>query len=680
MLYTARVIMGENHDHTGIIRGTYYAHIDGLRAVAVLAVLLFHAFPEACRGGFIGVDVFFVISGYLITHGLMRDLKAGEYSIGRFYVRRIRRILPAYAFMLLLTLLAGTLIYYGDKLILLVRSARAGTLFYSNIYFLHHSGYFEPNAHENPLLNLWSLSVEEQFYIFFPLLLAGLYKWWRNKLKTALWFVALCSLVAATILVQTGHPNTAFYHLPFRAWELLAGSLTAIYGCSILKRSRAYIAAGAFMLLAGGYILYSSATPFPGACALLPVICAVCLILFGNTGITRSILEWSPTVFIGKISYSLYLFHWPALVYCHYLLDGEWSKTVVASMALLLALLLSIISWRWVETPIRLTKWAPKRYFIFASACLVILLSAAQAMSRLYIYEFRHPSSIIPEKYWNGEAPNPLTYPDPKWEECENLTPNSLSVLGKDSTPVYLLWGDSHAMALSPGFYHFSERNNINGLFINRKHVLLNNSYTKSYKNNAAWLDNVLRWLEQHPELKTVILGNRWASRARGNSNEIPGSSYRIMRHDGKGKTKEEIFRLGVVELCERLHAMKRRVIILADVPEQGYDIPSAYSRCYLLRQRKAEIRSIPHSEYLERQSEVIQCFREIEERGLAHILWTDDIFYPQGHPIELECNGRCLYVDDDHLSPTGARFVVQHWEQELIRLLTRPESEPSGT
>lgn len=672
--------MGESHDHTGIIRGTYYAHIDGLRAVAVLAVLLFHAFPEACRGGFIGVDVFFVISGYLITHGLMRDLKAGEYSIGRFYVRRIRRILPAYAFMLLLTLLAGTLIYYGDKLILLVRSARAGTLFYSNIYFLYHSGYFEPNAHENPLLNLWSLSVEEQFYIFFPLLLAGLYKWWRNKLKTALWFVALCSLVAATILVQTGHPNTAFYHLPFRSWELLAGSLTAIYGCSILKRSRAYIAAGAFMLLAGGYILYSSATPFPGACALLPVICAVCLILFGNTGITRSILEWGPTVFIGKISYSLYLFHWPALVYCHYLLDGEWSKTVVASMALLLAFLLSIISWRWVETPIRLTKWAPKRYFIFASACLVILLSAAQAMSRLYIYEFRHPSSIITEKYWNGEAPNPLTYPDPNWEECENLTPNSLSVLGKDSTPVYLLWGDSHAMALSPGFYRFSERNNINGLFINRKHVLLNNSYTKSYKNNAAWLDNVLHWLEQHPELKTVILGNRWASRARGNSNEIPGSSYRIMRHDGKGKTKEEIFRLGVVELCERLHAMKRQVIILADVPEQGYDIPSAYSRCYLLRQRKAEIRSIPHSEYLERQSEVIQCFREIEERGLAHILWTDDIFYPQGHPIELECNGRCLYVDDDHLSPTGARFVVQHWEQELIRLLTRPESEPSGT
>ena len=672
--------MRENHDHTGIIRGTYYAHIDGLRAVAVLAVLLFHAFPEACRGGFIGVDVFFVISGYLITHGLMRDLKAGEYSIGRFYVRRIRRILPAYAFMLLLTLLAGTLIYYGDKLILLVRSARAGTLFYSNIYFLHHSGYFEPNAHENPLLNLWSLSVEEQFYIFFPLLLAGLYKLWRKKLKTALWFVALFSLVAATILVQTGHPNTAFYHLPFRAWELLAGSMTAIYGCSILKRSRTYIAAGSLILLTGGYILYSSATPFPGACALLPVICAVCLILFGNTGITRSILEWSPTVFIGKISYSLYLFHWPALVYCHYLLDGMWSKMIVASIALLLALLLSIISWRWVETPIRLTKWESKRYFIFASACLVILLSVAQAMRQLYIYELRHPCPIITEKYWSGEAPNSITYPDPKWEECENLTPNSLSVLGKESTPTYLLWGDSHAMALSPGFHHFSESSGINGLFVNRKHVLLNNSYTNLYRNNAYRLENVLQWLELRPELKTVILSNRWAVRAKGCANETPDGAVRYIRHDGKGQTTTEIFRLGVTELCERLHAMKRRVIILADVPEQGYDIPSAYSRCYLLRQRKAEIRSIPHSEYLERQSEVIQCFREIEERGLAHILWTDDIFYPQGHPIELECNGRCLYVDDDHLSPTGARFVVQHWEQELIRLLTRPESEPSGT
>lgn len=671
MLYNAKANMDKKYDHSGIIRGTYYAHIDGLRAAAVLAVLLFHAFPDVCSGGFIGVDVFFVISGYLITQGLIRDLRQGEYSVGRFYVRRIRRILPAYAFMLMLTLSAGTLIYYGDKLLLLTRAAQAGTLFYSNIYFLHHSGYFEPNAHENPLLNLWSLSVEEQFYILFPLFLAGLYKWWRNRLMPALWCIAILSLAAATFLVQTGHPNTAFYHLPFRSWELLAGSLTAIYGVSKSVHRRAFIAIAALVLLIMAYVLYSSATPFPGIAALLPVLCAVGLIQFGNAGITKHILEWGPTVFIGKISYSLYLFHWPALVYCHYLLNGVWSKTTSSSIALLLAFILSIISWRWVEMPFRLTKWAPKHYFIFASTCLLVLLAGTLVSRRIYRYETMH-NPILTEKYWNGNPPS--LYPDPKWEECENLTPNSLSVLGKDSTPTYLLWGDSHAMAISPGFHDFSEKNDINGLYINRKHVLLNQSYTEMYGNNAAWLEDVFQWLRMHPELKTVILCNRWAVRAKGNANEIPGSSVRYIRHDGKGETTEEVFRLGITELCKRLQSMNRQVIILADVPEQGYDIPSAYNRCYLLRQRKADIRSIPLSEYSERQSEVIRCFRELERKGLARVLWTNDIFYPQGEPIELDINGHCLYVDDDHLSPTGARFVVQHWEKELIKLLSNPK------
>ena len=150
-----------------VIRGKYYPHIDGLRAFAVLSVLIYHAFPALFPGGFIGVDVFFVISGYLITKGLLKDLDEKTYSIASFYVRRIRRIFPAYLSVVAFTLITGIVVYYGPELLTLAKTALCSSVFLANIYFERNSDYFSPNAHENPLLNLWSLSVEEQFYVFF---------------------------------------------------------------------------------------------------------------------------------------------------------------------------------------------------------------------------------------------------------------------------------------------------------------------------------------------------------------------------------------------------------------------------------------------------------------------------------------------------------------------------------
>lgn len=654
------------NNNADIIRGTYYPHIDGLRAFAVLSVLLFHAYPWFCSGGFIGVDVFFVISGYLITKGLLVDLDNGEYSIGRFYMRRIRRILPAYVAMIVFTMLLCVLCYYGNQVNLYAKTAVSSAVFSTNLFFYKTSGYFSPNAHDNPLLNLWSLSVEEQFYIFFPLLLAALHRWLRQRMKFAVWCLAGASLIGSTIWVLLLHRDTAaFYLLPSRAWELLAGCLLAMHCRETFKPWKWN---GAVLLvLVTSFFVFSEALPFPGITALIPIVCAVILLASGHVGWAAPVLRHPVTVFIGKISYSLYLFHWPLLVCGHYVLDEYIPTGCVSFIALVMSFVCSVLSWRFIETPFRRTRREPKYYFSFAAIALACVCCFSIAMRALWHEELRH-QRIIVESYWDGAAPSAEHYSDPEWEENENRTKNSLTVLGKDENPRYVLWGDSHAMAVSPGWHYFSEKTGINGIYINRKHVLLKNTYTGLYVRNAEWVESVLVWLGEHPELKNVVLLNRWAVLAQGfiNENRKPTRYYRI---DGMGGTSAEIFERGLTELCERLAQMGKNTIIISSIPEQGVNIPEKTQKLGLFRLNIPLC--LPYNEYQERQKEVKSVFVKLQERGLAHVVWIDDVFYPKGTPIPLlNSRNECFYVDDDHLSPSGAKYLLKQIEERVIPLL----------
>jgi peptidoglycan/LPS O-acetylase OafA/YrhL len=354
-----------------VIQLKYRPDIDGLRAIAVLSVVIYHAFPWMIPGGFTGVDIFFVISGYLISGILYKGLKAnggaGNFSFGEFYARRVRRLFPALITVLLATMAYGWLILLPDEFQQMGKHVAAGTLFIQNIVFWQESGYFDIAASLKPLLHLWSLAVEEQFYIFFPPILLLI---WKKKWPLAAIMGVL--LIASMIgnLVMSGHGGTAaFFLTPYRAWEFLGGSLLAWWHYERgheeeVPPYREALSWGGALLLALGMAFIRTGDPYPGWRALLPVA-GTLLLMEGGAGtgvkgawVNRKILSNPAVVWVGLISYPLYLFHWPALSFVH-IIKGENPKPGYIVAALGVSLLLTILTYYFIEKKIRrnTSKW-----------------------------------------------------------------------------------------------------------------------------------------------------------------------------------------------------------------------------------------------------------------------------------------------------------------------------------
>ena len=334
---------------------TYRADIDGIRAVAVLAVIFYHADVKFFSGGYIGVDIFFVISGYLITTILLRELDENEFSLARFYERRIRRIFPALFAFMTVTLVVSSIFFDANEFQEFSKSLIATTLFSSNILFWTQSGYFEGPSELKPLLHTWSLAVEEQFYIFFPLLLALLARYVRPRLAPALAGITLISF-AINIYGLNHDPSGAFYLAHMRVWELLMGSIlaTRIIPTKINLHTRNLLGLIGLGMISVPVFLYTIDTPFPGAAAIIPTFGTVLIIYSGDESKTfiGRILGFWPIVFIGQISYSLYRWHWPLIVFARYYAIIELKAHETAGV-LLAIFILSSLSWRFIETPFR---------------------------------------------------------------------------------------------------------------------------------------------------------------------------------------------------------------------------------------------------------------------------------------------------------------------------------------
>ncbi len=332
----------------------YRREIDGLRAVAVVPVVFFHAGFASFSGGFVGVDVFFVISGYLITSILVEELDHERFSIVGFYERRARRILPALVFVMLCCIPFAWCWMPPDIFLEFGHSLAAVSLFVSNVLFWQEIGYFAAAAEQKPLLHTWSLAVEEQYYLFYPLLLAAVWRWKRTWLVGVLVVGATGSLILAEVGTRY-RPDAAFYLIPFRAWELLVGSLIAIWHSSRLTGKRGSelgALAGAIALILA-IVVYDRQTPFPGLYALLPVL-GTALVIHCATAATAvgRVLGLPLFVGIGLISYSVYLWHQPLYAFARIRSLGTPSDLLLASLAAL-SILLGWLSWRYVEKPFR---------------------------------------------------------------------------------------------------------------------------------------------------------------------------------------------------------------------------------------------------------------------------------------------------------------------------------------
>ena len=426
-------------DHIG-----YRPDIDGLRAIAVLPVVLFHAGIGLFGGGFVGVDIFFVISGYLITAVIYKEVQAGDFSILRFYERRARRIFPALFATVAAVFAAGWLIFLPDEL----RNASAGiaaaAVFASNILFWEQVSYFGGAAELRPLLHTWSLAVEEQFYIFFPLvlLLVARSRSQRFRLWTAL--IAAASFVVSLAWVTLDQPG-AYYLLPSRAWELLLGALLALGAVPAIRSRAAAEVAGVvgLALIAGSVLLLSEESLFPGLNALWPCLGAALLIHSGQRG-TR-VAAWlgsRPLVAIGLVSYSLYLVHWPVIVYTRYVLLRAPAPLEIAAMLAAMAVL-AWASWRFVEQPFRNRRRVSNRaIWVLSGGAIAITFVVGVATFRADGWPQR-----LPAEARAMVAAAKVVDADPKCflEGTYEAWGGSACFLVRNPGPRVLLWGDSHA-------------------------------------------------------------------------------------------------------------------------------------------------------------------------------------------------------------------------------------------
>lgn len=568
------------------MRPDHRADIDGLRAVAVLAILFFHVGVPGFGGGYVGVDVFFVISGYLITGIVARGIADGSFSIRDFYVRRIRRIFPALFVMLVGVAAIGWFVFlpidmqgFGDQVM-----ATVG--FVANIRAWLQSGYFDGASLTKPLLHTWSLGVEEQFYLFLPLLLAG----WAGlgRRLTPLVATLFALSLALALWGVRADPDAAFYLLPSRAWELLAGSLVALAPPPQPRShvlAEGFAAAGLAAILAA-VVGYDSHTPFPGEAALLPVLGSAVLIWIGAGGgrtLTSRILTTRPMVAVGLVSFSLYLWHWPFVVFTHLVVVREFTGRERAVL-IAASLIAAGLSWYFVEQPFRragAARGETRRVFVAAGAAIAVAVGLA--------------ATCLPAGYPDRYTPrmqalfDQIERPAPIFEAVKGHPayagfplPDDGFVAGLGGGPSELaIWGDSHVGMVLPVVHAAITSGRVEAATVFSRggcpplvgaYVAYDGDLTCHAHNDA-----VLAYLKSGPE-KRVVLVSRWGVAlfgdvaAAGTGEGRPG----IAAAPGVMPTLDEarvLLRTRLAATIDALVAAGKEVVVVgpfAEIPFEG--------------------------------------------------------------------------------------------------------------
>lgn len=580
---------------------SYRPAIDGLRSFAVLSVLAFHLDHAWLRGGFVGVDVFFVISGYLVSSILLFELRDDQLRIGRFYQRRIARLMPAFFAVAFATVCGAALVYLRQDFASVGANLAAAALCVANLKIMLQGNYFELSPDAQPLLHYWSLAVEEQFYLVFPWLLWAI-RHTRNGVRLAI-LGSLAVLSFALCLVLTWRqPEQAFYLLPTRAWELLAGALLAnasARGLGHSFRASAVIHQGlaglGLVLIVASFFVANEAAGFPGYQALFPVLGTVLVLSpVGDRGahFVERLLSSRPLVFIGKRSYSLYLWHWPVFSLVDYALF-TWSTPSRTALKLALTALLTLLCFRFLESPARVYLNEPSRRritFALLAACVALSVCAGFVIRRSNYVEAA------------GEA---------------------LALHAGGRAGRVMLMGDSNASMYGTALLELAEQRDWSLIVISAD---AGDPLPGAQDGGALWRSSLAHVQATKPELLVLVCA--WQAKLAGSPERLAEAVRQLRPHVG-------------------------RLILITQPPARPHDA----SRAALRRGARGPFFELPPSATVRRASNA--AVHSLEGDGVT-VIDVEDLFVDDGEIKPFDSKGRELYQDDSHLSYYGAALVIE--------------------
>lgn len=655
----------------------YRPEVDGLRAVAILPVVLFHAGISAVPGGYVGVDVFFVISGYLITSLILHDLALGRFSFSNFYARRIRRIAPTLMLVLFACIPFAWLWMLPEELKNFGKMLASTVLFLSNVTLWGETGYFEAASELKPLLHTWSLSVEEQFYLVFPFMLVLAYRWCGWSLRWLLPFGLVVSFLLAD-WTSSRYPGAAYYLIFTRAWQLLMGAWVAVNAERIASwlarwRIQDVVSTLGLLMICIAIFRFDEETPFPGRYALLPTLGAAWVIAASSES-TRigSLLASRPFVHLGLISYAMYIWHQPVLAFARMRTLGEITPLTLGFLCALIYGL-AYLTWRFVEQSVK--HWAsaasadgllPLKYlyqgFLFSSALMlgagVVLYTKAEDWHRHLL------SPTVLASMESVPIP-PLCFDAAADAASDWRCPIGASMERQD----FLLFGDSHALSLYQAVAEAARAQGRSGSFVGRSGcapLLGVHSLRPGGKGCDALNERVFAYVRDNG-IRQLLLAARWTYYTDGGYDGKEVSFLGLTRDTPMDLDRSRVaFKAGLANTERRYRAIGVDVIWIEQVPQQKTDALTAYRRAAIadrLNDSYLASVSIPLREHQNLQAFVSGAFDEIA---------------PDARRVSFNaalCNAeRCtigtpqasLYSDDDHLSLRGAQGLVPFFRQVL--------------